>query len=128
MAKKLDEYHFLIFLITKIEEGNHNNFHFDEKFLKQIEKKYKGTTKELLERIIIKCKIHKWMNSQGIGQDCPYQITERGKGVAISKRKEFDANFGKRVNKFIGDYKNIIYLIGFCVTLFLAYIKIRGQG
>ena len=79
-----------------------------------------------MKKIILKCETHEWIKREGHSLDCPYKITERGKGVAVSKRKEFNENFGKKLNKFIGDYKNIFYVIGFFVTLVLAYIKIKG--
>jgi len=128
MAKKFDEYHFLIFLLTELEEGKYNNFHFNEQFLEKLQKNYKNLTKEELEKIVLKSEAHEWIKIQGVGRDCPYKITERGKGVAVSKRKEFDISFGKKLNKFIGDYKNIFYVIGFIVTMILAYIKIKGQS
>lgn len=126
MAKKFDEYHFLILLLVEIEEGKHNDFNFDEQFLKNLQLKYKKLTNGEFKKIILKCETHKWIEQRGMGKDCPYKITERGKGVAVSKRKEFNENFGKKLNKFIGDYKNIFYVIGFFVTLILAYIKIKG--
>jgi len=128
MAKKFDEYHFLIFLFTEIEDGKSNDFDFNEEFIDDLEKKYKKLTKEVLEKIVLKSEVHKWIERRGMSRDCPYRITERGKGVAISKRKEFDISFGKKLNKFIGDYKNIFYVIGFIVTMILAYIKIKGQS
>jgi len=127
MSKKFDEYHFLIFLLTEIEEGKSNDFNFNDEFLKRLKVKYKKLTKEALKQVILKSETHKWIEIQGIGKDCPYSITERGKGIAVSKRKELDINLGKKINKFIGDYKNIFYLIGFCVMLILAYLKIKGQ-
>ena len=127
MAKKFDEYHFLIFLLTEIEDGKHNDFHFNEQFLENLQKKYKKLTKESLKKIVLKSETHKWIETRGMGKNCPSKITERGKGVAVSKRKEFDISFGKKLNKFIGDYKNIFYVIGFIVTMILAYIKIKGQ-
>ena len=126
MGKKFDEYHFLILLLVEIEEGKHNDFNFDEQFLKNLQLKHKKLTNEELKKIILKCKTHEWIKKRGMSKDCPYKITERGKGVAVSKRKEFNENFGKKLNKFIGDYKNIFYFIGFCVALILAYIKIKG--
>jgi len=124
--KKFNEYQFMILLLERIEEGKANDFNFDENFLKSLQLKYKKTTKTDLEKIILKCKTHEWIEQRGMGTDCPFKITERGKGVAISKRKEFNENFAKKLNKFIGDYKNIFYFIGFCVALILAYIKIKG--
>lgn len=126
MGKKFDEYQFMILLLEKIEEGKPNDFDFDEKFLKNLQLKYKKTTDIDLKKIILKSETHDWIKKQGHSLSCPYKITERGKGVAVSKRKEFNQNFGKKFNKFIGDYKNIFYLIGFCATLMVAYIKIKG--
>ena len=126
MAKKFDEYHFLILLLIEIEEGKNNDFNFDEQFLKKLQLKYKKLTNIELEKIILKAETHEWIKRKGHSLNCPYKLTERGKGVAVSKRKEFNQNFGKKFNKFIGDYKNIFYLIGFCATLMVAYIKIKG--
>ncbi len=126
MSKKFDEYHFLILLLVEIEEGKPNDFNFNEKFLENLQLKYKKLTNIELEKIILKSETHEWIKQKGMSKDCPYKITERGKGVAVSKRKEFNENFGKKLNKFIGDYKNIFYVIGFFVTLILAYIKIKG--
>jgi len=127
MAKKFNEYHFLIFLLIDLEEGKYNDFYFNDEFLKRLQIQYKKLKKDELDKIILKSEAHKWIEIEGIGRDCPYKITERGKGVAISKRKEFDINFGKKINKFIGDYKEIFFVIGFIVTMILAYIKIKGQ-
>jgi hypothetical protein len=36
MSKKFDEYHFLLFLLTEIEEGKSNDFNFNDEFLKRL--------------------------------------------------------------------------------------------
>ena len=126
MAKKFGEYHFLIFLLEKIERGNANSFIFDESFLNMVSTQYKKLTKKELETIVLKSETHHWIEQEGIGCNCPHSLTERGKGVAISKRIEYNENFGKKTNRFIGNYKNIFYFIGFCVALVVAYVKIKG--
>ena len=51
MVKKLDEYQFMILLLEKIEEGKPNDFDFDEKFLKNLQLKYKKTTDMDLKKL-----------------------------------------------------------------------------
>ena len=118
MAKKFNEYSFLILLLEKIEDGENNSFEASD-IIQDI-------TDEELKSIIKKCKTHNWIEIPCLASDCGFILTEQGKGVAVSKRKEYDENIGKKINKFIGDYKNIFYIIGFCATLAVAYIKIKG--
>ena len=124
MAKKFNEYCFLILLLEKIEDGNMNDFGFDTKFLENINLNYKKITFDELEKIIQKCKAHAWIEKKCRSRDCPYMITERGKGIAVSKRKEFNENFWKKLNKTIGDYKNILYFIGFFIAFVVGINKI----
>jgi hypothetical protein len=134
----MNEYKLLIYIFEFCEENGslYKNFHFDinHKLVEELYKKYRlEPTIEELETIADRCYAREWLEHTylGSGKYNGLKLTQKGMGVAISKRKveekKNDRTRLKKASDYIEEYKGIFILLavltaiaGVAVTLLVG--------
>lgn len=124
-------------IIDCMEENGHtyNTVHLtiNDKFVEEINEKFKTKyTIDELRKAADKCVAHEWLKRTFYGDDDyqDLQITPKGLGVAISKRKSDDIKRNrpmlKKASDSIEDHKGLIIFLGVLIPFAALLIKILG--
>ena len=123
---KLTETELLIFLFENIEDkGLKYQFEFDDIF-KEIKLKYNSVDEEFLKTLIKRCRLKKYIEIPYADKNCVncgFELTKEGEEEALLKREENNRPFLIKTNSFIGNHKNIIYLIVTIISIYTLYNK-----
>jgi len=128
MKKPINEFQLLILLFEKLENNEDNSFTLNQSFIKYISSQNFNIPKGELEKFKKRYITYQWIKQETIaGENSTFSLTDKGKNIALSKRKDYNENPIKKFNKWLGEYKNIAYFILFIITLVITYLKILGD-
>ena len=103
--KKFNKDELTVFLFKKIKNGIPNGFAIRENdFINELKKSYKCVDIQSLEDYIQQAKAHNYIKNQCMN-GCHIELTDRGKGVAISKVKQQETNLLKKLLKLLMNIK-----------------------
>ncbi|WP_196140641.1 hypothetical protein [Aliikangiella sp. G2MR2-5] len=131
------EFALLYFIIDHMDENGLTyklvDFSIDESMTEEVNNKFKTSfTLDELEKATDKCLSHEWVNYRAMGQKYGFLgITQKGVGVARSKRKSDELksqrSWFKKFSDYIEDHKGVFILIGSIVALVTLSLKIFGE-
>lgn len=106
----------------------------DNEFLLEVNTKSKDTyTLEQLKKAADKCLAHEWLTKTNMGgsSHAALQITQKGIGVARSKKRSDELKFNRSVLKktsdYIQDHIGLFVVLGFLLTLATFTLRILGD-